>query len=297
MDPQLLTPYPALDVLFERAHAVARQTGGRVQAYGNSVQGRPLLALHVGRGTRTVATVANVHGLECVGPLLALELALRWQHEGPHAQLIVVVSANPDAYAATFERCGTGPVSLLRKNARGVDLNRNFPRPQGRSWDHLGAGSNDPKAATYRGPAPLSEPESAALDALLGGAGVGACASLHSYMGTVIPARVTDKRAWQAYGHLCKAFCAAQPHVRYRKLASRNFDVFTGELEDHLHHHHRCWSVCVETFSVAASFRQHLRAPSTFWRFNPHEPARWIDNDVPGLLAYFAAALNLRDTL
>ena len=43
-----------------------------------------------------------------------------------------------------------------------------------------------------------------------------------------------------------------------------------------------------------ASLRQHLRAPSLFWRFNPREPAAWVDSDVGGLAAFFHAALDLR---
>ena len=63
-------------------------------------------------------------------------------------------------------------------------------------------------------------------------------------------------------------------------------------MEDYQHHHHGTWAVCVETFSLWASFRQHLRAPSLFWRFNPHDPAPWIDNDVPGIVAFLHAALD-----
>jgi hypothetical protein len=104
---------------------------------------------------------------------------------------------------------------------------------------------------------------------------------------------VRTPAAWRSYGTLCRAFGSGQPHRRYRRLASRWIDAWTGEQEDHLHHGHDCWAICVETFAFTASFAQHLRAPSRFWRFNPREPARWIDNDVPGLLAYYAAALEL----
>jgi len=44
-----------------------------------------------------------------------------------------------------------------RKNANGVDLNRNFAT----NWEH--GGSTNPDSETYRGPAPLSEPESQTL--------------------------------------------------------------------------------------------------------------------------------------
>ena len=112
-------------------------------------------------------------------------------------------------------------------------------------------------------------------------------------MGTLIPARVRTRDAWRAYGTLCRSFAAAQSATRYRRLASRWIDAWTGEQEDHLHHGLDCWAVCVETFPVLATLRQHLRAPTRFWRFNPRNPAPWIAQDVEGLLAYFLAALAL----
>jgi hypothetical protein len=48
----------------------------------------------------------------------------------------------------------------------------------------------------------------------------------------------------------------------------------------------------VETFPWTASFRQHLRAPSLFWRMNPRDPRPWIDNDLPGVVALLSAALD-----
>src|SRR5690606_19709384 len=117
-------------------------------------------------------------------------------------------------------------------------------------------------------------------------------ANLHSFMGTLIPARVTESRAHATYRQLCRSFAGGQGR-RYRRLASRIFDTFTGEQEDHQHHAHGTWAVCVETFTILASYRQHLRAPSVFWRFNPRDPAPWVENDIAGLCSYFTAALQL----
>ncbi len=110
-------------------------------------------------------------------------------------------------------------------------------------------------------------------------------------MGTTIPARVTDRPSYACYRELCRAFADGQRTHRYRRVANRIVDVFTGEQEDHQHHNLDCWAICVESFPLRASYRQHLRAPTTFWRFNPRDPQPWIDNDVPGLVALFAAAL------
>jgi hypothetical protein len=210
------------------------------------------------------------------------------------AEVWIIPCLNPDGYQRTWDHGGVGTVSALRTNHNGVDLNRNFPLPgNARRRFFPGAGSQRAGDATYCGPAPLSEPESAAVDALCREQRFVASANLHSFMGTLISARVSDRTSYATYGRLCAAFANAQPHTRYRRVASRIFDVFTGEQEDHLHHAYGCWSVCVETFPVLESFRQHLRAPSLFWRFNPRDPEPWVRNDVPGLLAYFEAALAL----
>ena len=125
-----------------------------------------------------------------------------------------------------------------------------------------------------------------------------ASANLHSFMGTLIPARVWHPHDWRIYGQLAHTFRAAQRAERrgwlgYRRLATPWFDVFTGELEDWQHHVLGCWAVCVECFSVAASVRQHRRAPTSFARFNPADPTRVVRRDAPAVRAWPQAAATL----
>lgn len=295
-----LKPYLSPEAFSRRVDTLAEAVGGQVQTYGTSAQGRQLRAVRVpGRtaGLPRVLCSANIHGPEFIGAMTALAL-LAAAHEEQwaileRAELWVIPCLNPDGYARTWEAGGDGPLAVLRTNANGVDLNRNFPRPApSPSW-LPGAGSERQGDATYRGSAPLSEPETAHLDALCREQSFHASANLHSFMGTVIPASVRDTPAFRTYKALSAAFAKGQRHTRYRRLSSRRLDVFTGEQEDHQHHVHRTWAVCVENFPWLASARQHLRAPSTFWRFNPRQPDSWIENDVPGLQAYFDAALLL----
>ena len=279
----------------------ARLSAERIE-YGRSVAGAPLVALRiVGRrpGLPKIVCCANIHGPELVGTEVALGFG-RALHDGIAAPLLeraevwLLPSLNPDGHARTFATGGDAPLSKLRPNDRGVDLNRNYPLPGDRprkTYGLPGAGSTRPGDATYIGEHPLSEPETAALDALAREQGFVASANLHSFMGTVIPARVTDRPSYRAYRNLCRAFAQAQPSRRYRRVANRIFDVFTGEQEDHQHHNLDCWAVCVETFPILASLRQRMLGATTFWRFNPRDPGPWIDNDVAGLVAYFDAAL------
>ena len=114
--------------------------------FGTSREGRPLRSVSFGDGEDRVLLLASIHGSEPAGtPLLErlieeLEAAPeRWEGK----RVVVVPVVNPDGYEA-----GT------RGNARGIDLNRNFPA------DNFRGNRRD-------GPRPLSEPESLALRDLI----------------------------------------------------------------------------------------------------------------------------------
>ncbi|MBA2476307.1 MAG: penicillin-insensitive murein endopeptidase [Actinobacteria bacterium] len=107
---------------------------------GRSSQGRAIRAWRLGnpRSRRRVLVVGCIHGDECAG-LAVTKLLLR-QSRPLAADLWVVDDLNPDGLAR-----GT------RQNARGVDLNRNFPS----EWRRIGRRGSP----QYSGPRPLSEPE------------------------------------------------------------------------------------------------------------------------------------------
>jgi protein MpaA len=117
------------------ARAPAAHGAGRAVLLGRSREGRAIRALEVGDpgGTR-VLVVGCIHGNECAGTAITQLLG---HARARGIDLWIVPDLNPDGHAA-----GT------RGNARGVDLNRNFP------WRWR------PLAGVYAsGPHPLSEPE------------------------------------------------------------------------------------------------------------------------------------------
>ena len=308
--------YPSPQAREDTLEALTQAAGGQVVELGRSVQGRPLRAaclpaLDEAKGAPKLLVCANLHGVELISTRVALGALegaqrqddARWRLLRQRAQLWIIPTLNPDAYALTW---ALGPDIDLKRgrcNARGVDLNRNYPKPgpQPRLAALAGPwaqGSDDPRSPYHRGPHPLSEPETQALDALVAAGGFLACASLHSAAGCLFPARVTRARDVWRYRRLGLAFAWAQPRWRSWPISSGWADWYTGEQEDHLHHRYGCWSICVETFAASHSARQaRALGGSTLWRFNPLKPEPWVRNDVAGLAGFLSAALGLDSSI
>ncbi len=126
--------------------AVGALPGGglaRTVSLGRSWQGRPIVAIEVGSPSGTpVLVVGCIHGDETGGVVIADALERLSPRD---LDLWIVPVLNPDGVAA-----GT------RKNARGVDLNRNFP------WRWR------PMSGVYEsGPRPWSEREARIARALI----------------------------------------------------------------------------------------------------------------------------------
>ncbi|MDY0002921.1 MAG: M14 family metallopeptidase [Polyangia bacterium] len=311
-----LFPYPSPEVREERLDQAAGAVGAEVRVIGESVEGRPIRAARIPRkATKAeepshpgecprLLVCGNIHGLEWISSLASLGFVAAMERPRPalralmeRAEIWVVPCVNPDGYARVWEREGEGKLHELRSNARGVDLNRNYPLPAPQPWYAIKTGgwmtgSTDPTSPFFRGAGPLSEPETRAMATLFEEVPFAASVSLHSTMGALLSAHVERKDHLSGYGRLCRAFGEAQKVSRYRWVASRRLDWFTGEQEDHQHHRYGTWAICVEMFPIMESLRQHLRAPSLFWRFNPREPRKWLENDIPGMVAYFHAALD-----
>ena len=114
---------------------------------GRSVQGRPILAVERGTaGGTPVLVIGVIHGDEPAG--VAIVDRLSALPVPPGIDLWLVTSMNPDGQAIP-----------QRGNARGVDLNRNFPD----GWGPIGEQGD----GQYAGTGPASEPETQAIVALV----------------------------------------------------------------------------------------------------------------------------------
>lgn len=108
-----------------------------------STQGRTITVRFIGDDGPSVLVIGGIHGSEPEGLLPAKEL-VRWLEAEPmRARFVIVEDLNPD-----------GSAVLSRTNARGVDLNRNWP-------------SSNFRASSSNGSMPLSEAETRFGDDLI----------------------------------------------------------------------------------------------------------------------------------
>ncbi|HVV15576.1 MAG TPA: M14 family zinc carboxypeptidase [Polyangia bacterium] len=125
---------------------------------GRSTEGRPIVARRFGGAGPPLLVMGGIHGDEPASVDALLDLLSRLR-VGP-APFWLVPAANPDGLSAG------------RKNsARDVDLNRNFPARSFRA-DH--------PPGYFPGPAPLSEPETQAVAALIGREPVRGAVAVHA---------------------------------------------------------------------------------------------------------------------
>jgi predicted deacylase len=154
--------------------------GWRVEGYGRSVRGAEL-RVHLPARPRHLL-VAGMHGEEPETVQLARGVLERVDADA--ASCAIVLCANPD-----------GITDGTRQNARGVDLNRNFPATTWRAGttpsypagiDPTQRVSANRTNISSTGATPLSEPESTALAALIERLGPSLVLDLHAPLELVL---------------------------------------------------------------------------------------------------------------
>jgi len=114
-----------------------------VTEYGASTEGRTIAVHFIGSQGPSVLVIGGIHGSEPEGLAPAKALLERLRREQMRARFAHVEDLNPD-----------GSLALSRYNARGVDLNRNWP-------------ASSFRAGASRGAAALSEVETRFGDDLI----------------------------------------------------------------------------------------------------------------------------------
>lgn len=193
--------YYTLPLLYASFRQLARQHAPHVTVltYGTSRNNNPLLALHISARPQApspprpvLLLTALLHAREWPTVLAAHAVAQRLSSaagvrllDAHGVDVVVAPVCNPDGYVVTGEGDRlwrrNGPVRPLGAYKCGaVDLHTNFP-PIGTGFRNA-----QPCSDEYAGPFPLSEPESAALSALLAraiaaAAGAALLVDVHAY--------------------------------------------------------------------------------------------------------------------
>jgi protein MpaA len=210
---------------------------------GHSVEHRPIVVRRLGdrRGAAVrVLVVGDIHGNERAGE----RIVARLRHvRTPHGvQLWLVRTANPDGVAL-----GT------RQDARGVDLNRNFPyrwRP-------------GPRGTYYPGPRAASEPETRALMRLVHRVRPDLAIFYHQHLHMVVRAPSADLRLQRAYARRTGLPLGRVPGLHGTAVSWENHLVRSGS------------AFVVELGSGRADADRHARAVLALARaLRPAQPNR-----------------------
>ena len=255
---------------------------------GTSVEGRPIHAFDLGNPAGSpVLLTGLMHGVEMVGALALLDF-VRGVVEGPtgnllrDARLLVLPVVNPDAYAENCGRLTQGRRAFQRCNARGVDLNRNFPRLRQRMpWNPLG-GSRFPISPHYVGLAPLSEPESRAIHDVADSIRPRVSLAFHSFGELLLypwayTSRPNPKR--DVYQRAGRAFVNGMRGPEYGVMQATDWYATVGDMDDWLDAAYGTLAFTVEISRPMRSLANVRRSSNPFAWSNPVD----VDGAVRGV--------------
>jgi carboxypeptidase T len=291
--------YPTLGELEERWRGLAARLHARETIVGRSVEGRPLWCFEMGaESAPTILLTALVHGSELIGSLALFDaLQTLGRQGGPvleEARLAVMPIVNPDALAANMDRLGRGRIAFQRRNARRVDLNRNFPPiGRGRSW-HPFAGSRFRWSPYHRGPFALSEPESRAVADVATRLRPRLSVGFHSFGNLLLfpwaHSRAPNPR-FPAYRRLAGAFLGATATTPYRFRQAIDLYPTIGDLDDWLDDSFGTLALTVEVGALDRRLLHPRRFFNPFCWMNPLAIAPTVTSTAPGVLGLLRSAL------
>lgn len=236
----------------------------------------PLHALQIGRGgKRKALIVGQHHGDEVLGVETALawakELAAKANTDRDIRRILdefefwVVPTLNPEAFRAVT----SGEIQFLRKNKRetdgrkaydprsdGVDLNRNYPV----FWDEgaILAGSH----RNYKGPAPMSESEVAALIQLAQQISFETAIFFHSsmtgalsekvFLPAIDPASAAQKERYARVVTIAQAYAdrTKKDYLRGKYEVGKTYSSREGNARNYFFHIHSTAAFLVELGGV-----------------------------------------------
>lgn len=293
-----VAPYrPVQEQLAAVAERVAaRPEGLQAEVIGRTVEERELWAFRVpsraplpeGRAPARILVFAGIHPMEWV----SVEVATRWLaelalHPPEGAEVVVVPIVNLDRRLEMEESLRAGRDRYFRTNAAGTDLNRDFAhnRASGALWRHL-------LPARYEvSEAPLSQPETRALDALARAEGFDVVVSLHAFGGffyTPWAGRWSRMPAADRQEHvrLGEVMARAQGAFAYKTRQLSRWGFFfrgLGMEVDHFYAEHGATSFLVELTRSGLDPLRPATLRSDFRLYNPLNLDHHVEMGVSAL--------------
>jgi carboxypeptidase T len=292
-------PYPTAPELTHAWRETARKAGAEALVAGRSWERRELVRFDLGTpGAPVVLLSGLMHGIEVIGSMALLEV-VRWLG-GPderanalrrRAHFVVLPIVNPDAFSANMTRMERGARAFQRCNARGVDLNRNFPRQTSRRLYHPFSGSTLRMSPHYLGPHPLSEPESRTVHDLAVALRPMLSLAFHSFGNLLLyPWAHTEEENPRAprYRELGEAL---RSFVPYRVGQARGLYPVLGDMDDWLDAELGTLALTVEVGRLDVPLRNVSRLTNPFAWMNPRNVSETLEPLTRGIAALFDNAL------
>jgi len=224
-----------------RTLALARPDLASLHVIGSSIEGRPIIAIKIGKGDKKLLINGTQHAREWIATMVTMAVAdrlVRNYDSDPRVKafvdsttLWVVPVVNPDGYQYSW-----GSDRYWRKNRRdkhGVDLNRNF----GVAWGGSGASKNK-RNETYRGEYAFSEPETQAIRDLVKRERFAAHVDFHAfgqlllYPWTHTHTQAPDRARYRAVGDRLASAMFAQHEKRYALQSGADLYAAAGTATD-----------------------------------------------------------------
>lgn len=272
--------------VFRIASALNMERPGVVQPVlmGHSVERRSIWAFRVRRPGDEVHTkvlvFAGIHALEWISTQTAAHTLEALALSPPRGvEVVVVPLLNPDGRARVESDLAAGLRRYRRGNARKVDLNRDFAvnRDAKAFWRHI-------IPAYYRtSRAPLSQPETRALDRLLDRERFDVALSLHAFGGFVYTpwAGLWERpEDWTEFHRLGTIMSQAQGAHAYKVRQLSRWGFFFrahGAEIDHIYGKYGTKAFLIElTRSGLHPLKPSLLKVPFRW-YNPERPDRHVD--------------------
>jgi len=311
-----LRPYHTLDELYAEMDAVAKNYPKlvSVDVYGKSLEGRELKVVKISTGGADKPEIlfsGNIHAQELTGAEFCLALIKKLASgygkdcyitslvDG--ADIYVIPSLNPDGnYKATKAQANYGFAGFIRKNQNKVDLNRNYPYPaDAPSRLKDSAGSKYKWMTSYRGPEPLSEPETKALIAFIEKHHFIISMNYHTTGGMIMfpPGTFPDRTADdELFNQMAK---------EYQELQFDKYDIHPeidlyptiGALDDYIYYKYGILPITIEIGKRAetrALIPRNGTFSTIFWTYNVYYLDTEIANLMPGALNLIQWASKLK---